>query len=133
MPTLLLGLLPILTDVLSRVLPDPQAQQKAIADIVAQVNSSDLAQLEVNKAEAANRSLFVAGWRPFIGWVCGFALAYTYVIMPIGMWVVGFFGEKYVTMLLNAPKLDGNLWELMFAMLGMAGLRSFDKFKGLSK
>lgn len=133
MPAILLGLLPIITDVLGRFLPDPAAQQKALQDIMDRAAQADLAQLEVNKAEASNASIFVAGWRPFIGWVCGAALAYTYLFLPLGVYVATFIGEKYVTILLNAPKLDGNLWELMFAMLGMAGLRSFDKLKGLTK
>jgi len=132
-PAILLGLLPIITDVLGRFLPDPAAQQKALQDIMDRAAQADLAQLEVNKAEAANASLFVAGWRPAIGWVCALALAYTYLLLPLGTYVATFVGEKYVTILLNAPKLDNNLWELMFAMLGMAGLRSFDKLKGLTR
>lgn len=133
MPALLLGLLPMFSTVLDRFLPDPEAKANALREIMEMGAKMDLAQLEVNKAEASNSSIFVAGWRPAIGWVCAFALAYTYLLMPLGIFVAGFIGEQYVTALLNAPSLDGNLWELMFAMLGMAGLRSFDKLKGLAK
>lgn len=133
MPVFLTALLPILSEVLGRVLPDPQAQQKAIADILAQAQQMDLAQLEVNKAEAANSSVFVAGWRPFIGWVCGAALAYTYVFLPLAVYVASYFSEAAVTRLLNAPKLDENLWVLLGSMLGLGGLRTLEKVKGVAR
>lgn len=120
---------PILEKIFERVIPDPQARQKAIADLYTQLQSSDLAQIEVNKEEAASRSVFVAGWRPFIGWVCGLALFYQYLLCPIGMWI------GYVTgnPLPNPPSLDGQLWELMMGMLGMGALRSFEKLRGVAK
>lgn len=133
MPAFLLTMLPMLSTVLDRFLPDPEAKAKAMSEIMEMGAKMDLAQLEVNKNEAASSSLFVAGWRPAIGWCCAIALFYTYLVMPFGMFVASFVGEQYVTLLLNAPKLDGNLWELMFAMLGMAGLRSVEKIKGVTK
>ena len=133
MPVFLTALLPILTEVLGRVLPDPQAQQKAIADILAQAQQMDLAQLEVNKAEAANSSVFVAGWRPFIGWVCGAALAYNYILLPLAVYAASFMSEAAVTRLLNAPKLDENLWVLLGSMLGLGGLRTLEKVKGVAR
>lgn len=126
-------LLPILQSVLGKVLPDPQAQQKALLDIMTQLQQGDLAQMEVNKVEAANASLFVAGWRPFIGWVCGGAMAYQYIGLPLAGFVASFFGEHYVTVVLNAPRLDDNLWQLLGAMLGIGGLRTFEKIKGVAK
>lgn len=130
----ILGIIaPILEKVLTSVIPDPQARQKAILEIYAALQQSDLAQIDVDKAEAASSSLFTSGWRPFIGWVCGGALFYQYMFIPIGGFVASFFGDKYVTMVLNAPKLDGTLWELMFGMLGMGALRSFDKLRGIAK
>ena len=130
----ILGIIaPILEKVLTSVIPDPQARQKAILEIYAALQQSDLAQIDVNKSEAANNNLFISGWRPFIGWVCGGALFYQYMFIPLGGFVASFFGEKYVTIILNAPKLDGTLWELMFGMLGMGALRSFDKIRGVAK
>ena len=85
--------------------------------------------MTVNAAEATNSSLFVAGWRPFIGWVCGGALLYTYILVPLA--TAGFAAAGHP--LPKLPALDGNLWELMFGMLGMAGWRSLDKLKGVSK
>ena len=85
---LLPSILPAVTDVIGRFLPeDKEARAKAERDLEAQLTTHlakiDIAQLEINKAEASHRSIFVAGWRPFIGWTCGVALAYTYVLQPI--------------------------------------------------
>jgi len=130
----ILGIIaPILEKVLTSVIPDPQARQKAILEIYAALQQSDLAQIDVNKSEASSGNMFISGWRPFIGWVCGGALFYQYMFIPLGGFVASFFGEKYVTIILNAPKLDGTLWELMFGMLGMGALRSFDKIRGVAK
>ena len=85
----------------------------------------DLAQMEVNKTEAAHQSVFVAGWRPFIGWVCGVALAYQFVLRPVITWAAPSLGYTVAEM----PGLDDNLWELMFGMLGLGGLRSYEKIK----
>lgn len=129
----LLGLVPLISTILDRVLPDPEAKAKAMSQIMDMAAKGDLAQLEVNKAEAANASIFVAGWRPFIGWVCGFAVAYNFILLPLGGFIAAFFGEQYVTMILNAPKLDENLWVLLGSMLGIGGLRTIEKLKGVSK
>lgn len=110
--------------------PDPQKAAEFKLDIYKTLQASDLAQIDVNKAEAANTSIFVSGWRPFIGWVCGGALAYQYVVLPISIFAATIANEKYATVLLNAPKLDDNLWQLLIAMLGMGALRSADKFLG---
>lgn len=83
----------------------------------------DLAQLDVNKAEAAHPSLFVAGWRPAIGWVCALALFYQFLVFPTLQWL---WPAR------ELMKLDmGELFPLIFGMLGIAGLRSFDKVKGV--
>lgn len=134
LPALLIGALaPILGKVLDRVIPDPEQRNKALADFYAQVQTADLAQLEVNRAEAQSDSLFKGGWRPMVGWVCALALAWQYLVQPMGVWVATVAGAPVLaTSLLNGPKLDNMLWELMFAMLGMGALRTFDKLKGLT-
>jgi hypothetical protein len=83
-------------------------------------------QMETNKIEAANQSIFVAGWRPFIGWVCGFALAYNYILMPSIVWVaVAYFPANEIP---EMPTLNmTELMTLLFGMLGLGALRSFDK------
>jgi hypothetical protein len=126
------ALLGVLGTAADRLIPDPNARQDFMLKLQEALNAADLKQIEVNIAEAQHRSIFVAGWRPFIGWVCGAAMVYSYILLPLGGFVAGFFGEQYQTIVLNAPKLDGNLWELLFAMLGFGALRSFDKLKGIA-
>lgn len=88
----------------------------------------DIAQTEVNKAEAGNPSLFVAGWRPAIGWVCAAALAYQFMFYPLLSW----FAVVVLGTGKAPPKLEMNdLFPLVFGMLGIAGMRSFDKLKGI--
>jgi|TARA_R100001129_G_scaffold14453_1_gene9422 hypothetical protein len=131
---LLPSILPAVTDVIGRFLPeDKEARAKAERDLKAQLTTHlakiDLAQLEINKTEAAHRSIFVAGWRPFIGWTCGVALAYTYVLQPILV-----FGLAQSGYLIELPKMDlGEMMPVLMGMLGLGGLRTFEKFKGVSK
>lgn len=102
-------------------------QEKAIeADLVK-------GQMEINKVEAAHPSVFVAGWRPFIGWVGGLALAYQFILYPLMIWGWRLFQAKgwVPETLAPPPVLDAQeLWVMLTGMLGIAGLRSFDKFKG---
>ena len=127
------GLAPIITKLVG-LIPDPAAAAKAKAEAEAQLltvlSQADLAQLEVNKAEAQSGSLFVAGWRPAIGWVCASALAYQYIIRPAATALFDAFGLTHAPVLIG---LDENLWQLMLAMLGMGGLRTFEKMKGVNR
>lgn len=90
-------------------------------------------QLQINTFEAQHQSVFVAGWRPFIGWVGGVALAYQFVLHPLFAWALTvangneFFGKPVAP----PPVLEAEvLWVLVSGMLGIAGMRSFDKLKG---
>ena len=86
-------------------------------------------QISVNKVEAAHKSLFVAGWRPFIGWVCGSALAYAYIGQPIFEWIIVLNGLE-----VSAPEIDTDtLYQLVIAMLGMATLRTYEKSKNVQR
>ena len=88
-----------------------------------------LAQLEINKNEAASRNVFIAGWRPFIGWSCGVALAWTYVITPVLHFILAQTGN-----LVELPAMDmSQMMPVLLGMLGLGGLRSFEKYKGISK
>lgn len=84
-------------------------------------------QTDVNKTEAAASSVFVAGWRPAIGWVCALALIYQYLLRPVVEFSIFMATNQHVQM----PGLDDNLWELMFSMLGIGGLRTLEKFGGV--
>lgn len=132
MPALVTVLLGALGPVLERLIPDPNARNAFSLQLITALQGADLSQLKVNEIEAGNPNLFVSGWRPFIGWICGGALFYQYIFLPLGVYVASFISASAVTNLLNAPKLDGNLWELMVGMLGMGALRSFEKFKGVA-
>jgi Protein of unknown function (DUF3154). len=90
-------------------------------------------QLDVNKAEAMHHAVFVAGWRPFIGWVGGIALAYQFVIYPLMTWGWALFQARgWVPEAITPPPVleADELWVILTGMLGIAGLRSFDKVKG---
>lgn len=86
-------------------------------------------QAEINKVEAQHRSLFVAGWRPFIGWVCGFALAWHFIGYDLLNWLAVNFN------FVAPPQLVGTneLISVVFSLLGLGGLRSFEKAIGRSK
>lgn len=115
--------------VLDKFVPDPEAKAKAEAELRSSLQQWDKAQTDVNAVEASNPNLFVAGWRPMIGWVCALALAYQYLVCPLGLWIATSLHLAVST----PPKLDDSLWQLMFGMLGMGGLRTFEKLKGVSK
>ena len=131
---LLPSILPIVMDVVGRFLPeDKEARAKAERAVKAQLTTHlakiDIAQLGINKQEAAHRSIFVAGWRPFIGWTCGVALAYTYVIQPILI-----FGLGQTGYLVSLPTMDmGEMMPVLMGILGLGGLRTFEKYKGMAK
>lgn len=115
--------------VLDKFVPDPEARAKAESDLRNSLQAWDKGQTDVNAVEAANASLFVSGWRPFIGWCCGVALAYQYVVTPIVMWLASM---AHMTLPMP-PKLDDTLWQLVFAMLGLGGMRTYEKVMGVAR
>tara|TARA_Y100001937_G_scaffold118878_1_gene173817 strand:+ start:142 stop:546 length:405 start_codon:yes stop_codon:yes gene_type:complete len=131
---LISAVLPSVMKVAGRFLPeDKEARAKAEREIEAQLTTHlakiDLAQLDINKTEAAHRSTFVAGWRPFIGWSCGVALCWSYVFMPITQFIMAQTGY-----LVELPAMDmSEMMPVLMGMLGLGGLRSFEKYKGVSK
>ena len=112
---------------IDKIWPDKSEQERQqLAAAVAIVQG----QLEVNRAEATNSSTFVAGWRPFIGWVCGTALAYTYIGYPLLVWAAAIWRPEFKPPVLG---LDNMLYELLLGMLGLGGLRTFEKVKGVAR
>jgi len=79
-------------------------------------------QTKINEVEAKHRSVFVAGWRPFIGWVCGLALAYNFIIRDLFIWVID---PETVPPALQME----HLMTVLFGMLGLGGLRTYEKLK----
>ena len=86
-------------------------------------------QLDINKAEASHRSVFVSGWCPFLGWVSGLSIGYVYLFQPILDMILQMFGVEVDWVVLDL----GQLMPLVLGMLGLGGLRSFEKAKGLTK
>ena len=93
-------------------------------------------QMEVNKVEAASSSLFVAGWRPAIGWIGAVALGYQFLLYPLLVWVWALLQARGLVpgSLQPPPMLDTEaLWVVLSGMLGIAGLRSVEKVKGVAR
>lgn len=119
---------------LDKFIEDKDQKAKLAHDLatMAERHAQELAkgQLEINKAEAQHRSLFVAGWRPFIGWTCGVALAYHFVLAPLILFGAGWAGASIPEL----PTFDmDSLMTVLLGMLGLGGLRTFEKTKGLTK
>lgn len=112
--------------VIGRLFPDKteqERQQLAAALTIVQ------GQLDTNKAEAASNNPFTSGWRPGIGWVCALALFFQYVGRPLLQWGGIVTGHTFPPL----PGIDDNLWQLMLGMLGLGGLRTYEKVQGVSK
>ena len=111
--------------VIGKIWPDKSAaeqQQLAAAVMVVQ------GQLDINKTEAANPSVFVSGWRPFIGWVCGAACAWNWIGLPIAAMALKVYQ-------IDIPLSSANLTEMMpilMGMLGLGGLRTIEKINGVA-
>ena len=86
-------------------------------------------QLDINKVEAGHRSIFVSGWRPFLGWISGLSIGYVYLFQPILDMILQMFGVEVDWVVLDL----GQLMPLILGILGLGGLRSFEKAKGLTK
>jgi hypothetical protein len=110
--------------VVNKLWPDKSEQEKQqLAAAVALVQG----QLQVNQAEASSADPFTSRWRPFIGWICGFALAYHYIVRPMLPWLLALVGKPMPPI----PPLDmGDLITILLGMLGLGSLRSVEKIKG---
>ena len=116
------------TTIVNKIWPDASEEQKnalqsELANLAAE---TDLAkgQQDINKAEATNDSRFVAGWRPFVGWVCGFGLLYAVILEPVSRFIAQVI-FKYAGAF---PVIDTTItMQLLFALLGVGGLRTVEK------
>lgn len=131
------ALIPAVVSVIDKVLPDPQqaaeakiralelAQKGELATLDADVRLA-LGQMEINKVEAQT-DLFRGGWRPATGWCCVAGLAYQFILQPVLPWVVALFGTEVPPL----PAIDNEtLLVLLTGMLGLGGLRTFERVKG---
>lgn len=111
--------------VIQTIWPDKsEIEQAQLAAAVGLVQG----QLEINKVEAASPRLLTSGWRPFIGWVCGAACAWNWLGLPIALFACGLFGRTVAL----APADLSQMWPLLMGMLGLGGLRTFEKLKGVA-
>jgi len=132
----LAAFIPLLGTLFDRILPDPQAAADAKIKVMEMAQRGELAQLdadlkmatgqiEVNRVEAAHQSLFVAGWRPAIGWVCGAAFAFKFVVGPSAVVLMAMAGHPIVL-----PEFDfSEMSTILLGMLGLGGLRTVEKIR----
>lgn len=124
--------------IIDKVIPDKAAAQAAkdqllllnaqgeLSQEMAELTSVTTAQSDINKVEAASTSTFVAGWRPWVGWILGTAFGAIYLVFPLLAWLAALFGHP-----VPFPTLDsGTLMTLLMGLLGMGTLRTVDKIKG---
>jgi len=138
-PALLALLSPIVGKVLDKI-PNPAEREKARLELELQLReqetellkimmTSDVAQAEIAKEEAKSSSFFVAGARPLILWVCGACFAWTFLLQPLLSFVFAAAGHP-----ITLPPLDfGGVSGVLGGMLGLFGLRSLDKMKGVGR
>lgn len=147
-PVTIGGLLSVGQSLIERIWPDPAKQQEEMRKLQEMEQAGDMArlnarvqllvaQLKINEQEASHKSVFVAGWRPFIGWVGGLAMAWQFIAYPMLLWVWAIAAPETCTaenvcMALNPPPVfeTGPLFAIVSGMLGIGAMRSYDKHKG---
>ena len=122
------------TKLLGKFIEDKDTKNKLAHELatMAERHAQELAksQIEVNTAEAQSRHWFVASWRPFIGWTCGIALMWHFVLSQFILFFATMFGFDLPAL----PEFDmGSLMTVLMGMLGLGGLRTFEKYKGMTK
>ena len=137
MAPILAALLPTITEIIGKVIPDPQAQAEAKLKALEMAQNGEFkaidaavelakGQMAINQAEAST-DRFRGGWRPASGWVCAFGMGYEFLLRPLLPWVVSLFGASVPEL----PPIDTDtLMMLLTGMLGLGGLRSFERIKG---
>jgi hypothetical protein len=125
---------------IDRLWPDATQAAAAKLELLKMQQTGELAQLtaetelakgqiEVNQAEAGSSSLFVAGWRPWIGWVCGIAFAYHFVAQPLLAFILAATGHPVTLPTFNMDAL----YTVLLGMLGLGSMRTFEKYKGVGR
>ena len=121
------------TGLLDKFIEDKDVKNKLAHDLstMAERHAQELAkgQLEVNKVEAAHKSLFVAGWRPAIGWICGLGMASNFILIPIANFILAITGSVIVVPLLDT----GEMMPVLMGMLGLGAMRTYEKKQGVQR
>lgn len=124
------GLIKGVADAADRFIETPDEAAANELKRMALSMQSELQQIDVNKVEAGHASIFVAGWRPAIGWICGAILAYNYIVQPLAVFAVRVWQPDYpVPPVLSA----GEIMPVLLGMLGLGGMRSFEKKAGVHR
>lgn len=136
----LLALVPVVEKIFDKIFPDPTAAADAKLKFLELQQTGELAvlaaetelakgQQSINLEEAKSTSFFVAGWRSFIGWICGVAFGYHFILQPLLVFIMASLGHK-----VDLPIFDmGALNTVLMGMLGLGGLRSFEKVSGVAR
>lgn len=127
------ALLDIGGKVIDRLWPDPVQAANAKLELAKLQASGELqiiaGQLAINQEEAKSASVFVSGWRPFIGWVCGAACAWNWIFLKIALFGAALYGKQ-----LNLSTADvSEMMPVLLGMLGLGGLRTFEKLNGVDR
>lgn len=143
---LIASLLPTLASVIDKVIPNVAERERAKAELALKLAENeteilklfaaqDQGQIEINKEEAKSSSLFVSGWRPFVGWVCAVGMAWAFVVKPWADWTIALFSRFYPQLVgfVTPTTNTGELMSLLLGLLGMGTLRTYEKFKGVSR
>jgi phenylpyruvate tautomerase PptA (4-oxalocrotonate tautomerase family) len=122
------------SDILDKVVEDKDQKARLAHEIatMAERHAQELArgQIDINKEEAKSRNIFIAGWRPFVGWTCGLALFWHFLGLPVTLFITGWFNLQHPPL----PEFDmQSLMTVLLGMLGLGGMRTFEKFKGVTK
>ncbi len=123
-----------LVDTLAKWIPDTAQRDQAAAEIAGQVNQLIAGQIELNKADSASPNKFVSYWRPAVGWVCVGSFFYAVIGYSFFNWTVLLIASftGYVPPVLPSPDTTITL-EILGGMLGLGGMRTFEKYKGITK
>ena len=118
---------------ITRLFPDPAQADAAKLKLLELQKSGELAimtaQTDINKVEASSSSLFVSGWRPFVGWVSGSAFALHFLLLPISNFILVANGHKEVVLAFDMQ----TLLTVLMGLLGLGGMRTYEKVQGVAK
>lgn len=116
--------------VLDKFIPDPGAKAQAEKELRDALLTWDTGQAKINEAEAANPNLWVSGARPALLWICAVGFGWHYILYPALFFIGSLF---HVTGMPTKSGIDGGLFELAIALLGLGGMRTYEKIKGVAR
>lgn len=128
------AVIPLVSSIIDRLIPDKNAAAKAKLELLTLETNGELnsmmKQLDVNMKEAEHKSIFVAGARPFILWMCGVIFGYHFLLHPILLTTAALSGFDVSVL----PQFDIHaIWPVLGGLLGLGGFRTYEKYKGVAK